>query len=197
LDYRYDIYLSYRRRGEWPDWVQAHFEPLLAHWLGEELGRGPEIFFDARDVETGSVWPDTLADGLASSRAMVCLWSRSYFGSSWCVAELSHMLERQDQTGSRLVVPATIHDGDRIPETLQYLQVRRLNEYSNPRMTRDSPSSERLSEEIRDFAVAVATAVERAPTYQSRWAGNARTGIHDALAGSVGPESISLPRIAT
>jgi hypothetical protein len=45
----------------------------LKHWLDAELGRASSIFFDVRDIETGEAWPYRLADGLAHSKAMVCL----------------------------------------------------------------------------------------------------------------------------
>jgi len=198
MPYHHDLFISYRRWGEWPVWVEHHFLPLLTHWLGEELGRPPSIFVDTKVIEAGHIWPQELAAGLGSTKVMVCLWSRSYFDSPWCLAELSHMLHRQDDNGgARLIVPATIHDGDRIPASLSLVQATRLNNYANPRMTRDSPSSEALSNLLRDFAVPVAAAIQAAPPFRRAWLDGAETDIHRALDGTIREAPITLPRIGT
>ena len=196
MPYSYDIFLSYRRWAEWPDWIDAHFAPLLNHWVGEELRRKPDIFLDTDIVEVGDVWPDELAIGLASARVMVCLWSGSYFDSSWCLAELSHMLHRQDALGgSRIILPVLIHDGERIPNSLRYIQSIQIRDFANPRMTRESPNSEKLSERIRYFATTLALAIERAPAFDEKWLSQARLAIHKALDGTIRKEPISLPRL--
>jgi len=196
LPYQSDVFLSYRRWGEWPIWIDRHFLPLLSHWLGEELGRRPSIFVDTKTIEVGDIWPNELATGLATAKVLVCLWSRSYFDSNWCVAELSHMLHRQDEAGGgRLIVPATIHDGDRIPRSLSYLQTLRLNDVSNPRMTRDSAASEKLSDALREFAVPLASAVEAAPPFRREWHGAATRTVHAALDGTIRTEPIRLPQL--
>ena len=51
MPYDYDVFLSYRRYAEWPEWVNNVFRPLFAHWLGEECS-GVSIFIDY-DIETG------------------------------------------------------------------------------------------------------------------------------------------------
>lgn len=196
MAYSYDIFLSYRRWMEWPDWIDAHFAPLLRHWVGEDLRRDPDIFIDTDVVEVGDVWPDELATGLAFARVMVCLWSGSYFDSSWCLAELSHMLHRQDTLGGgRIILPVLIHDGERIPNSLRNLQSIQMRDFANPRMTRESPNSEKLSERIRDFATPLVQAIERAPAFDDKWLSQARQDIHKALNGTIRKEPISLPRL--
>ena len=195
MSYDYDVFLSYRRWAEWPRWVERHFSPLLTHWLGEELGRPPQVFIDSQIIEVGEIWPTELTRALARTRVLVCLWSRSYFDSSWCLAELSHMLTRQDETGARLILPATVHDGDRIPASLMYLQTARLNDCANPRMTVDSPASEQLSDLLQRFAVPVASAVNQAPPFRRAWESDAQKQIHAALDGTIRHDPITLPRI--
>jgi hypothetical protein len=41
--YKYDVFLSYSRSGQWETFVDDVFEPILSHWLGEELGRTPVV----------------------------------------------------------------------------------------------------------------------------------------------------------
>jgi hypothetical protein len=45
MPYEHDVFLSYRRHGEWPPWVRSIFGPMFRHWLGEELP-GVRIFID-------------------------------------------------------------------------------------------------------------------------------------------------------
>jgi len=79
MDYEYDVFLSYRRFGLWPTWVEEKFLPLFCHWLGEELGGNVRVFFDKSTIETGQEWPLVLGKGLAQSCVLVALWSRTYF----------------------------------------------------------------------------------------------------------------------
>jgi hypothetical protein len=176
MAYEWDVFLSYRRFGEWPGWVHKHFQSLLTHWLGEELGDVPRMFVDVEVLESGANWPDQLANGLANSKAMVALWSRQYFSSRWCTAELQHMIEREkacgigsEGSGGRLVVPAVIHDGQDIPPPLKVIHYLELQELSNPRIASDSSTGEKLSEAIRGWAPSVKAAIERAPEWNESW----------------------------
>jgi TIR domain len=173
MAYDWDVFLSYRRFGEWPSWIAKHFQRLLYHWLGEELGEAPRIFVDVEVIEVGFDWPATLAAGLATSKTMVALWSRQYFSSRWCRAELSQMLARERACGvqshGRLILPAVIHDGEDIPHDLRRIQHLPLQSLSNPRITSDSPTGERLSDAIAGWAPAVKAAIERAPPWDATW----------------------------
>jgi hypothetical protein len=88
MAYRWDVFLSYRRFHEWPRWVNDHFLPLFRFYPGEELGRDALVFVDTEEIQSGSFWPLSLAECVAESQVLVCLWSRLYFTSSWCAAEL-------------------------------------------------------------------------------------------------------------
>lgn len=177
MSYEWDVFISYRRRGEWPKWVHDIFIPLLDHWLGEELGRDPEIFVDQR-MESGSAWPYDLARAHGTSRVLIALWSKQYFNSAWCVTELSLMREREVHCGlgtvaqpGGLVVPASIHDGDSFPADARIITYRELQEYTNVRLAQNSPTEERLSDSIRDWAPDIARAIDRAPAFDPAWTG--------------------------
>lgn len=150
---------------------------MLQHWLQAELGRPPRIFFDANEIETGESWPLRLADGLAASKLMVCLWSKEYFSSAWCMAELSHMLARRQSIGLLLAAPppiiiaVVIHDGDTISSQLMDIQRFSIQEYANPWLARDSRKAEELSERIRVLAAHIAHALAHVPEYDPGWRG--------------------------
>jgi hypothetical protein len=175
-DYRYDIFLSYRRKNEWPRFIERHFYRMLKHWLDTTRAMETSIFFDVRDIETGASWPHRLATSLAQSRTMVCLWSREYFSSKWCVNELAQMLARREALigpdgPPNLILPVIIHDSEHLDPSLDEIQHFSLLGFANPWMNEDSPMAERLSVEIERFAQDVAVALARVPNYDPAWAG--------------------------
>jgi len=163
--YKYDVFLSYSRSGHWETFVDDVFEPILVHWLGEELGRTPLIFKDRSDLFIGQNWPEMLEQALKRSRTMIALWSRQYFSSEWCCRELSFMLSRADefrhrQVFDRILLPAIVHDGSRFPHCVSDLQRLNLSEYADPFMTRNSLLREKLSAKIRELSSGTASAIE-------------------------------------
>jgi hypothetical protein len=176
VDYDYDVFLSYRRSNFWPKYVKEHFLPKFRHWLGATLGREPEIYFDEEVIRVGDTWPRHLADGLAHSRVLVCLWTKEYFSSEWCKRELSHMLARRQfltegpQGPPRLIFAVLLHDSEDIDEILTDIQQLPLQKYCNPWMYRHGITAERLSMRIEKFATDVAGAVAQAPNFDPGWA---------------------------
>lgn len=172
--YRYDVFLSYSRSGQWETFVDEVFEPILNHWLGEELGRTPTVFKDRAELSIGQNWRDTLEGALRASRVMVTLWSRQYFSSEWCRRELCFMLARAEEfrrraAFDRIILPATIHDGRRFPAFLSGLQGINLSRYADPFMTNHSVLREGLSAQVQEFAGAAATAIEAVSHESCRW----------------------------
>jgi len=169
MGYEYDVFLSYRRYQQWPQWVENKFLPIFEHWLGEHLGRDARIFFD-KNIETGTIWPTELLNSLAASKILVPLWSRQYFNSYWCKAELGHMIRREEICGSsRLVVPASIHDGNRFPQLAKQRQYKNLNEYVNIRMNPEGITAEKLSRMINDWGPDLENAIRHAPAHNPQW----------------------------
>jgi hypothetical protein len=175
VTYQYDVFLSYRRANDWPRFIENHFLPKFRHWLDATLGRTSSIFFDVRDIETGESWPYRLADSLAHSKVMVCLWSREYFTSRWCEAELTQMLARRKSiTGPLgppppLILAVAIHDSEDLDPSLADIQRFPLQDYSNPWIAEGSLVAERLSMELEKLARDVAAALARAPDYDPTW----------------------------
>lgn len=174
MSYQYDVFLSYRRHREWPLWVQNTFLPVFAHWLGEEV-TDLRIFVDY-EIETGDSWPHRLGQALGQSKILVPLFSRQYFGSPWCQLELGLMMAREANCGYRtgdhpggLVVPAHIHDGADLPALARAIQAAQLQPFTNIRVSKQSLTEERLSEEIRRWVPDVAAAIRSAPAHQDAW----------------------------
>jgi TIR domain len=174
MAYQYDVFLSYRRSNDWPRFVENHFIPKFQHWLDAALGHTSKIFFDVRDIETGDAWPYKLANGLAHSKTMVCLWSREYFSSRWCELELTQMLARRKSLVGPLgppplILAVVIHDSEDIDPSLTDIQRFTLRDYCNPWIAEGSQTAERLSVEIEKFARDVADALAQAPEYDAKW----------------------------
>jgi len=172
--YEFDVFLSYRRTKQWPDFVKNLFLPRFDHWLSAELGEDPRIYFDVDDLETGVAWPQRLANGVASSKVMVCLWSRGYFASDWCKAELSHMLARRKAISPPhellpLVLAVVIQDGIDVPSELVDIQQFPFHDCADPWIGEGGRKAELLSGRIRKLAGHVHMAMNQAPLHDPTW----------------------------
>jgi hypothetical protein len=175
MSYEFDVFLSYSRYEEWPAWIKEHFMPLFQHWLGEELSRGPKIFVDY-NMHQGVSWPHELARALSRSKVLVALWTPTYFSSTWCTSELACMYAREEQHRLKttqypcvLIIPATLHDGDRFPAKAAAIQMLDLKDCANVRMVKKSMTAAALSKKICLWAPTIAQAIRDAPPFDHSW----------------------------
>jgi hypothetical protein len=173
--YKYEVFISYRRCGLWPEWVENTFMPLFRHYLELEIPSA-KVFIDY-EMETGTSWPTRLANGLSHSKVLVGLWTKPYFCSKWCLAELSLMYAREklckfntQNNPQRLIIPATLHDGDDFPESANQIQQKKLNKYSHVWLAEGSKTREDLSKIICSWMPDIRRAIEIAPQYKAEWA---------------------------
>jgi hypothetical protein len=175
--YRHDVFVSYSRVEEWPDWVENKFVRVLRHWLTAELGRTAEIFLDVRSIGPGDDWPEALERGLAESRAMIALWTRNYWASDWCRREHSAMMTRAEELRSRhgvavpLVFPMRLHDSepDLLPAAVRHLQMTDIRRFAEPFASSDSRLLEGLSGLLRTFCSRYAAAIAAIPGESFTW----------------------------
>ncbi|WP_448700973.1 TIR domain-containing protein [Mucilaginibacter sp. AW1-3] len=175
MQYKYDIFISYRRDEEAKRWIDNHFFPLLKFSLRMALGRTPEIYIDDQ-LEGGVIWPKKLGEEISFSRILIVLWSGDYLNSEWCVSEMSAMLEREVKTGCRqgqsttgLIFPFIVHDGENLPIELKVIQNIDVKKYFNPRMNIYSENAEKLSQEISNAAAGIANLINSVPPWQDNW----------------------------
>ena len=112
--YNWDVFISYRRAGKSQPWVADFFLPTLRDALVEHLGYIPQIFWDNQGTEEGSRWKDTILGALQTSKCIIPIWNKPYFGSTWCVAEWQTFEERAkkaDRQVKGLAVPIRFMDG--------------------------------------------------------------------------------------
>ncbi len=79
-----------------PDqWVERLFTDLCRHVMVlSGLNHGDRAGFMDRELHSGSYWPDRLAEGLATCRVFVPLYSRRYFESEQCGKEWTAFSQR-------------------------------------------------------------------------------------------------------
>lgn len=175
MAYRYDIFISYKRHPETLGWIKKHFEPLLGHIVGMALGSDPAIFVHEvnQQIPAGAIWPQFLGEELGASKVLVALWTGTFFNSVWCVQEMGHMLGREGGAapGRRhaLVIPAIIHDGEELPQSLTFIQSMDIKSCYNPRMREDSEKAEELFDLIGVHAKGIAQAIRDAPDWNPVW----------------------------
>jgi hypothetical protein len=124
MSYEYDVFVSYRREEPVKTWVRKYFAPELRDWLNATCGP-TNIFFDEESLDIGVSFTPSLEHALRRSKVMIPVWAPGYFYSSWCVAELKTMFERERSIGFRtaanprvLVAPIRFGDGDSFPISL-------------------------------------------------------------------------------
>ena len=162
MEYEYDIFVSYKRYGEWTGWVRGEFRRVLDDHLSNALGRPAKIFIDDQ-IEAGADWPLELGRKLAISRVLVPLFSKMYFGSGWCLKELYAARFKETQLGFRtvdqpagIIVAARIHDGMKydLPKHLHEccrIQATDLTDYAITSLKRSSPRFESFEDKVREW----------------------------------------------
>ncbi|UFZ07661.1 TIR domain-containing protein [Bradyrhizobium ontarionense] len=200
MSYTHDIFISYRRNPETLAWIRQHFLPLLTLRVDMELGRAPTVFIDEQ-VETGTSWPQSLGTALGCSRTLIALWTGNYLSSVWCSTELSHMVAREQEAQLRtaqrphgVVIPAFIHDGNRFPAELSYMQRFEIQQCFNVRMASNSPRAEELDAVLTAQAPAIAACIEHAPAFRKSWPQAAIAKMYQKFHERAGPVQTTVPR---
>jgi hypothetical protein len=90
MPYTHDVFLSYRRKRQYVDWIDdfflERFRDKLSENLPSEWGE-VQVFVDRKSIEAGEEWRQEIESALAGARCMVALWAADYFGSPWCYSE--------------------------------------------------------------------------------------------------------------
>lgn len=176
-NYEYDVFISYRRIDPVRGWVQNHFFPLLRMWLHESFPakHRPVVFID-QEIETGAQWADELRYALLKSKCLVCVWSPSYFGQHWCLAEWLSMREREKllqkraDSRLRLIYPVKFNDGDSFPADARSAQYMDLSQFNSPHPNfKDTTPYIDFDRQIQQVAHKVAQMALAAPVWEPGW----------------------------
>ncbi|NTS41912.1 toll/interleukin-1 receptor domain-containing protein [Flavisolibacter sp. BT320] len=97
MSYKYDVFISYKWSGEYKEWVDKVFYPLILKYFISEYNENP-TFKDIIDIPHGATADQVLKDAVTSSKCMIAVLSAPYFCKSiWCPTEFSAILHRQKQ----------------------------------------------------------------------------------------------------
>lgn len=120
--YKFDVFISYSRRGSAPKWLMNHFYPKFLDCLVDQVAPAPKVFLDT-SMPGGSRWPNELVRALRHSRLMVAVLTPPYWESTWCVAEWKSMRAREKVLGlttlerpQGLIYPILYSDSDNFPD---------------------------------------------------------------------------------
>ena len=180
-DYKYDIFISYRRRGHVFTWVTEYFYPLLANWFLDHTpsNYNVRIFIDQNEIKTGESWSIDLKEALRRSRYLLPILSPDYFRSDWCRAELHTMLKREEILGFRqghnasgLIYPVVFKGAQYIPSDYRrIMQYRDLSKWGNPWPAfKKSSEFSLFSNEVEEICDDLWLYIQRgAPSWQDNW----------------------------
>jgi hypothetical protein len=177
VSYRWDVFISYRRRGNMTGWVRNHLYPVLQTCLEDEMDRAPKVFVDDQ-LEVGQYWPDQLEAVLSRSRYLLAVWAPPYFTSAWCMAEWHSMIARERMLGipgpqatQGLVYPVVFADGDTFPPEAQQVQKRvDLSRFGFPYpQFSETPAYLEFHAKVRAIAEDLAARLPLAPAWQGNW----------------------------
>lgn len=173
MDYQYDAFFSYKRDRESDAWHER-VKVKLEYWLKQELQRlDVRIYFDTEEITTGARWQQKLSTALKQSRCLVCLWSPLYFQSKWCVSEWMTFVERETfverntQSSTDLVMPASYFDGDTFPPMARARQTLDFSEFAStmPKFWDTELAVKFEYERLRRFAHDLAEMIRKVPPF--------------------------------
>lgn len=174
--YQWDVFISYSRRGDVPEWMKNHFHPRLQNSLDGHMRDEPRIFLDD-GLEAGSVWPDRLEHALVRTKILIAIFSAQYFRSRWCLAEWDSFAQRERLVGRRgsgrqhdLIIPILFQDSDNFPEFARARQWEDLKQWNKPRSYyQDTPEYSGFHTRIEEIAARLARRLDQVPEWQPDW----------------------------
>jgi hypothetical protein len=169
-EYEFDVFISYRRKGNPYHWVRNHFYPRLRDCLDDHLADEPTFFID-EEMEIGSIWPDRLESALNRTKILVCVLSPQYFRSRWCLAELQSMADREKLLGHNgLIYPVLFSDSDNFPSFARERSWHDLKKWNLPDIGfQQTEEWLGFHREIEDVAMKIAQRLAEVPDWQPDW----------------------------
>ncbi|MBM7775980.1 hypothetical protein JOD54_006184 [Actinokineospora baliensis] len=175
--YKWDVFISYSRKGMAQKWLLNHFYERLLDCLIGEMSYTPRVYMDRLSIAKGAHWPSDLQQALLHSKMIVPLFTPPYFRSPWCMAEFHSMRARQKMLGigggripQGLIYPVLYSDSDNFPPEAREFSWWNFKDVSNPdpvfQMTRDF---HRFHDRVAEFASDLAKVLEQVPEWEPDW----------------------------
>lgn len=136
--YKFEVFISYSRRGSVQKWLLNHFYPKLTDCLADQYAPAPRVYLD-RSMPRGVHWPSDLKKSLLCSKILIPVLTPQYFQSQWCMAEWRSMTERErllrlagSDIPQGLLYPVLYADSKNFPDEGRERSWQDLKEFSNP-----------------------------------------------------------------
>ena len=93
---QYDVFISHANKDKL-EYVDSLYMAL------RKLGVG--IFYDSEVLSWGDNWKQVILDGVEKSEFAIVVISEKFFGREWTERELNEFLQRQNETGQKIILP--------------------------------------------------------------------------------------------
>ncbi|HEX3786653.1 MAG TPA: TIR domain-containing protein [Pseudonocardiaceae bacterium] len=177
LDYQFDVFISYSRRGSASKWLMNHFYPKLQDCLADQIAPTPKVFLDT-EMPRGVHWPAQLERALHRSKIMIAVLTPLYFESSWCMAELHSMYAREKMLGlagaerpQGLIYPILYSDSENFPKEESLLRSWwDFKELAMPEMVfQESRDWISFHHRVTEFATDLVGLLQEVPDWRADW----------------------------
>ncbi|GAB3444007.1 TIR domain-containing protein [Actinophytocola sediminis] len=174
--YKFDVFISYSRRGNVQKWLLNHFYPKLQDCLADQLAPAPTVYID-RLMPHGVHWPSSLKKALRHTKIMIPVLTPQYFESRWCMAEWRSMREREKLLGlADLEIPQSLRypilyaDSQNFPDEGRELAWQDFKEHSMPDPGfQDSREYVPFHRRVVTLAEDLAELLVQVPAWQPDW----------------------------
>jgi TIR domain len=174
--YKFDVFISYSRRGSAPKWLMNNFFPKFQDCLTDHMELAPRIFLDA-GMPRGNNWPNELIRALRHSKVMVAVLSPPYWQSTWCLSEWKSMRAREKSLGltdlarpQGLIYPILYSDSENFPEEGRELAWWDFKEFAVPeKVYQESREWPLFHRRVRELAEDVVELLTQVPEWRSDW----------------------------
>ena len=93
---KYDVFISHASKDKL-DYVEELYRTISR--------LGINIFYDTETFEWGDNWKEKIYEGVESSEFAIIVISKNYFGREWTEKELSGFLNKQNESGEKIILP--------------------------------------------------------------------------------------------
>ncbi|MFC5289892.1 TIR domain-containing protein [Actinokineospora guangxiensis] len=174
--YKFDVFISYARRGSVQKWLLNHFHDKLVECLADQLAPAPKVYVD-RTMPRAVHWPSNLRNALRHSKIMLQLLTPPYFESPWCMAEWRSMKERQRVLGlanvdspQGLVYSILYSDSENFPDEGREVSWWDFKPFANPDPVYQSTHGYvDFHREVSKLAVDIVQLLKQVPPWDPDW----------------------------
>lgn len=123
---QYDLFLSHSNADK-----LSYVDDLYASLSRLKI----DIFYDKEELSWGDNWKDRILEGTEKSEFAIIVISDEFFGRDWTERELNEFLQRQNETGQKIILPLlyniSYEDVKNHYPDLEFVQSIKVCEHSN------------------------------------------------------------------